>query len=739
MYRFQINAQTRVGESIGLVGSAPELGQWDVSRCVPLCTSADRYPLWWTETEVDFQSHRAHQDIEYKYVRLGPGGSVHWESLGSNRWIAIDPDYQSLKIILDDGDFGQIRPYPFGYLDPCPEHQSSERLKIVVIGSSVALGFNAWLLRGWAWLLGHTLQQNYGHQLINVSEVGANVSRTIERFQSVVAPEKPDMVIIALSLGNEGLAECLPQEQRTVQRRFESGLHQLIKMTRELGAFPILGGVYPNGKFTPEHYGILLDTHNRMLTWEVPVLNWLAALDNGQGQWKTELVYNPTHPNTLGHRYMAQAIDSKIFALNKEQLAQEKQRFCQPNEVSIYLDDQGFQILTCIEVRNLRIINPSPHSYTIVPSWQDLQTALQQHAHLIPGVYIAKNAFEGIAPSFAVHQDRTIETTLNIPPGTNLEYSAALNFFAPNTAQLLFYDGHLGLLKEDEQHIRIINESDHVYSIQPMWQEVRSALKAMPLGVYTDPLYPDRPFYTMMIGPQGLESRVKVAARSAVLFHYQGPLSAINRVAIIPLGDRCAIRMLLYKMEYDGPAFPFDLTRSTNIGDVADMIATGFQDMWNPYFLRYDYEAGRIYHTKWTGLSFAHEVEKTDDPLNDMTPVWKRIYTRYKARSERFWHTLRHCNKALFIRTGIVDRGGVRDLVYKLENQCYGKPFLLLVISPQPSHEFADLPKVLHYNQEFNPDRMYEDLAYWMRCTEALREILESLGVSSKNLFWCPP
>ncbi len=111
---------------------------------------------------------------------------------------------------------------------------------------------------------------------------------------------------------------------------------------------------------------------------------------------------------------------------------------------------------------------------------------------------------------------------------------------------------------------------------------------------------------------------------------------------------------------------------------------------------------------------------------------------RYTARSERFWYVLRHSDKVLFVRTGIADRGGVIDLVNKLEKQCQGKPFHLLLLSPQSSDEFSGLPNVLHYNVEFNPDRMYEDLGHWMYCTEVMRSILESLDVSSKNLFWCP-
>lgn len=746
MYRFQINALTQTGESIGLVGSTPELGLWDVKKCIQLCTSLEHYPLWWTDTAIDLQpslDSAKQQRVEYKYVRLGLNGSVEWEALGSNRWIPLDSNDQSSMMIVDDGAFGYLQPYPFGYIEePVPSillNQGSQGLKFVVIGSSVALGYKAWRLEGWAWLLGVTLQEKYGHQLVNVSEVGANVSTTIARFESVVKPEKPDVVIIALSLGNEGLAYCSPHERRAVQRRFESGLQQLVKMTRELGARPILGGVYPNNDYRPEHDWLLRDTHNRMLNWGVTVLNWLAAVDNGRGRWQEGTSFDPAHPNSVGHCLMYQAIDLRLFEIDKDELAIEQQRFWQQQEVPVYFDNSGFSLSACLEEQRLRIINPSTYSYTIAPYWQELQTALQSQAGLKPGIYIAKNAQKGTLPFLALRENGAIATTVDIPPGANLEYSAAFNLFSPNNSHLLFYDGHLGILQEDEHHLRVINESDHEYNIQPMWKEISDALKAMPMGVYEDSLSPDAPFRTMMIGNNGLESRVKVSPWSTVLFQYQCKLSDISRVAILPLGDRCAVRMMLYKMEYDGPAFPFDLTRTTKISDVADVIENGFSDMWNPAFLHYNPEQSRLYHSKWTGLSFAHEVEETDDPLNDMSPIYERMRTRYTARSRRFWYTIEHCDKVLFVRTGLADRGGVIDLVNKLEKLCQGKPFHLLLLSPQSSDEFADLPNVLHYSLEFNPDRMYEDLGHWMYCTELMRQILTSLGVSSKNLFWCPP
>ncbi len=747
MYQFQVIAHTQTGESIALVGSTLELGSWEISRCIRLRTSRDLYPLWWTETAIDIQSvaesREDRQKVEYKYVKLDAQGVGRWESFDLNRWIPIEPHHRSSTVIIDDGAFGYWQPYPFGYIPAStattPLPQDAEGLKIVVIGSSVAVGQKAWLLAGWASLLAQTVQKKYGHRLINVSEVGANVSRTIDRFGSVVAPEQPDIMIIALSLGNEGLAHCPPHQRRAIQRRFECGLQQLLQLTRALGARPILGGVYPHGDYTAEHYELLQDTHNRMLTWGVPILDWFATLDNGQGRWKTGISFDPAHPNSIGQSLMYQAIDLQLFQIDKTGLAKSPQRFWQPNEVPIYLDKAGFSICACPEQQGLRISNPTQTSYTITAEWQELQVVLRSKAGLMPGIYIATDRQPGTLPYFAVPADGSISTLVEIPPGTEREYNAAFNLFMSRNSQVLFYDEQLGIFQQDDLQLYVINESEHEYNLQPMWQEVQSALKTLPEGVYADPQHPDLPFRTMIVGHNGLESRVRIPPHSALLFQYQCQLAEIERVGIIPLGDRCAVRMMLYKMGYDGPAFPFDLTRTTKIADIADIIENRFQDMWNPDFLDYNSTICRIYHRKWGGLSFAHEVEDHENPIEDMSPIHDRMRTRYSARAHRFWYTLQHCDKVLFIRTGIADRGGVIDLLDKLKKHCQGKPFQLLILSPQSADEFVDLPNLRHYNVEFNPDLMYSDLGHWMYCTDIMRGILDSIGVSSKNLFWCPP
>jgi len=755
MYRFQVKAPTQNGEMIGIVGSISQFGLWDIKKYLPLRTSGDRYPIWWVDVEIDPSTLTdSEEKIEYKYVRIDANGKFQWEcEKETNRWIPIEKEHIGSKtstIIVDDLAFGNVHPCPYGYLENAiasepessPEKDPQNGLKVLVLGSSVAMGCSAWLLNGWANQLGLTLKEKFGHQLINRSQLGANVSSTIERFASVVVPEKPDLVIISLSLGNEGLAYCRPHDRRAVQRRYESGLQQLIKMTQDLGAIPVIGGLYPNGDYNPEHNWLLRDTHHRMLRWGVPILDWLDALDDGDGGWKSGISLDIAHPNTAGHKLMFEAINLDIFQIDRERRSQEQaiKSHSSTSEISIYGDKYGFQVFANPEAQTLRIINNSEYAYNITPTWKELQEALKRKADLTFGTsYIAKNDELGTVPLLSVGFNGMIENTVKVPIGVDLQYCSALKFFAPQNAEILYYDGHLGILKEGDRTIRIINESEEEYNIHPMWKEIRAALAAMPAGVYHDPANPEAPFRTMMIGEQGLESRVKAPVKSTMLLKYKCKLSEINRIAILPLGDRCAARMLLYKMEYDGPAFPFDLARSTNLGDVTDMVVNDFKDMWNPAYLHYNAIDNRIYHSKWSGLSFGHEVEDTDDPANNMQPVHERMRVRYSARAKRFLYTLEHCDEVLFVRTGVTNRDYVLDLIEKLTVKCKDKPFRVLLISKQTSDEFRDIPNLLHYDLHFSPDWMYDSQDYWMECTKTMKEILESLGISSQNLFWCPP
>jgi len=196
--------------------------------------------------------------------------------------------------------------------------------------------------------------------------------------------------------------------------------------------------------------------------------------------------------------------------------------------------------------------------------------------------------------------------------------------------------------------------------------------------------------------------------------------------------------MLMHKCEYDGPCYPFDLTRTTSLADVADIVASGFSDMWNADYLWYSHDDGRVFHKKWHGLSFAHEVEEGDDPVEKFSEVTARMAKRYSGRAARFNYACEKADRVLFIRTGCASRGEVCDVMHRLNERYPGLKSSFLLISDQPSDEFHGLEHVRHVRESFDPDRMYQDLQYWIHCGHRFREILNGIGIDARSLYWCP-
>jgi hypothetical protein len=64
------------------------------------------------------------------------------------------------------------------------------------------------------------------------------------------------------------------------------------------------------------HVTVLRELNERMLARvRFPVLNFLAAMDNGNGHWREGEYVDAGHPNTAGHRRMFDAIDLRIFVV----------------------------------------------------------------------------------------------------------------------------------------------------------------------------------------------------------------------------------------------------------------------------------------------------------------------------------------------------------------------------------------------------------------------------------------
>jgi lysophospholipase L1-like esterase len=181
---------------------------------------------------------------------------------------------------------------------------------VVIFGSSVARGVGATNDHGWADMLGEKLEAR-GYTYHNISVPGDTTQALINRFQSDLVPLNPQIVVIGLSLANEGFVGA--EEKSAIAAQFVQRMEFLVEQCKERGYTPIVAGVYSNNAYTKEDLGYLMSVEQRLSTMGVPYISFLAAVDDGTGRWKPGLFADGGHPNDAGHLAMFNAVPMTVF------------------------------------------------------------------------------------------------------------------------------------------------------------------------------------------------------------------------------------------------------------------------------------------------------------------------------------------------------------------------------------------------------------------------------------------
>ncbi|CAE7263289.1 unnamed protein product [Symbiodinium pilosum] len=708
------------------------------------------YPLW---RSVPIELGKG---LEYKYVRLKGDGEAVWEFDGHNR--CVSPDVITTSSVVDDGDFGGALDEAFCYPKALAEKvdrgssfnlPDGNGMQLVVIGDDSGAGHGAKGYNGWAAQLGKLLNQQYGYGYCNAAEIGSCVQETLKKGLSNLLPKPiPQVVVFAFSMELRWLATCPEWDRQTIYDNTMKAFAALAAEAWDMGIMPVFAGLTPNSGFEKQQAKLLRDADNEMKRMGVPVLDWLHVISRGGdnfGTWAEGLAHSAIHPNTSGHERMFSAIDISIFQPQKvKELLQRREADLKDVARTCFEDGRGMVISYHAKQKELIVENNTDDQYELNPGWGDMQAGLSAAFREAPwslqrGLYLSHGSENAIF-SIYLGESGTLQSIGQLPPRSvaRLRHLGRCLERLPPTSQVLFRDDNLQVVKTETGSLQLFNQAASEYNVHPMWYDVRQATKTMEHGVYED--VSGQAFRTAIISCHGLQSRVKVPARSAVELQRVGDLQSIKQVAVLPLGDRCSTRMLLHKIEYDGPCYPFDLTRTTSLGDVVDMVATGFSDMWNPDQLYYDGELGRVFHRKWSGLSFAHEVEyeNGEDPIGNFAPIIERMRKRYSGRAARFDWACKNADHVLFVRTGVASRGEVCNLQSRMLEKYPGLEARLLLISEQDTSEFSGLKDFIHVRESFDPDRMYEDMNYWINCAHRFRGILDSVGVTARTLYWCP-
>lgn len=188
---------------------------------------------------------------------------------------------------------------------------------VAVFGSSVAKGYvvggdltNGSYTAAYAGRLTELLEPQ-GWSVTNLSVPGNDTAAALARFDSDLVPVDPDIVLIGLSLGNEGLAKSIRPEVEF--NTFAAGMSNLIERCRSLGAVPAVTLVYPNSGYSQSDYELVRRMNLLMNSREVPSVNLLGALDDGAGQWVDGYRADALHPNIHGYEEFFYTIVPTLF------------------------------------------------------------------------------------------------------------------------------------------------------------------------------------------------------------------------------------------------------------------------------------------------------------------------------------------------------------------------------------------------------------------------------------------
>ena len=195
-----------------------------------------------------------------------------------------------------------------GYAKFLPSTTYSKR--IVVFGSSVAYGTGATNNQGWGYKLGEYVTAN-GWTFNNVSIGGNTTVDLINRFYTDLVPLQPDVVIIGLSLANEGILNSTGKEG--VFDQYIGNICRLVDMCRQQCFKVVVGGTYPNNSYTSVEYNYIKQADKFLQSSQIPYINFLGSVDDGTGKWRSGMFSDGGHPNDVGHTAMYRSIPLTLF------------------------------------------------------------------------------------------------------------------------------------------------------------------------------------------------------------------------------------------------------------------------------------------------------------------------------------------------------------------------------------------------------------------------------------------
>jgi hypothetical protein len=145
---------------------------------------------------------------------------------------------------------------------------------------------------------------------VNKSIGGDKTSFLLARIDRDLLSEDPDVVIIGLSLANEGIKG---KNKSQVYRSYVKNMKKLIQICRKNDIIPVISNCYPNDDYSEEEYAYVNKFNEELSTWPVYSIDLMGAMDNGVGKWVDGYQTDAGHPNDIGHEEMTRAVPHSVF------------------------------------------------------------------------------------------------------------------------------------------------------------------------------------------------------------------------------------------------------------------------------------------------------------------------------------------------------------------------------------------------------------------------------------------
>ncbi len=185
------------------------------------------------------------------------------------------------------------------------------KLRMVIVGSSVAYGSGADEGKGWSRLLESKLESTGHWEVINKSIGGNRTSDVLGRLDRDVLAFEPDVVVIGLSLANEGFGGN--GDLQAIYTSFNMGMKKIVQVLQANNIVPVVANCYANSNFGPDKYRYTRQMNFEINNWPIASINLLSAIDNGKGQWSQGHFQDAGHPNNTGHSEMYYNIPVSMF------------------------------------------------------------------------------------------------------------------------------------------------------------------------------------------------------------------------------------------------------------------------------------------------------------------------------------------------------------------------------------------------------------------------------------------